>query len=226
MQAVRDGERDDTAILCRRGVRFLTASPADLAALRRAVQPVYGQLEHDRQARHYVQQIEAMRNGIPAEPAPGCADTPRLAGKTGPLDGVWQFTSTPADLRAAGAGQGEVVPVNYGTYTFVLDRGRFAFTQEETPVCIWGYGTFTVTGDRFEMLFTDGGGASYGGANKPGEFFTFRWSLYRGVMTLYPVKDAASPLPFLAKPWNRIGATPSRRFLSRRCPPPAGALTR
>jgi TRAP-type transport system periplasmic protein len=226
MQVVRDGERADTAILCRRGLRFLTASPADIAALRRAVQPVYGQLEHDRQARYYIQQIEAMRNGISAEPAPGCADTPRLAGKTGPLDGVWQFTSAPADLRAAGAGQGEVVPVNYGTYTFVLDRGRFAFTQEETPVCIWGYGTFTVRGDRFEMLFTDGGGASYGGANKPGEFMTFRWSLYRGVMTLYPVKDAASPVPFLAKPWNRIGATPSRRFLSRRCPPPAGALTR
>ena len=121
--------------------------------------------------------------------------------------------------------------MNSGAYTFVLDRGRFAFTQEaftqeKTPVCIWGYGTFTVTGDRFEMLFTDGGGKAYGGANKPGEFFAFRWSLYRGVMTLYPVKDAVSPVSFLVKPWNRIGATPSRRFLSRRCPPPAGALTR
>jgi hypothetical protein len=77
------------------------------------------------------------------------------------------------------------------------------------------------------VLFTDGGGiAPHANANKPGEFFTFRWSLYRGVMTLYPVKDAVSPQSFLAKPWNRIGATPSRRFLSRRCPPPAGAVPR
>ena len=225
-QAVRDGEQAEAAILCRRGLRFLTASPADLAALRQAVQPIYGQLEHDQQTRRYIQQIEAMRDGISAEPAPGCARTPRLAGETGPLDGVWQFTSTPTDLRAAGAGQGDVVPENYGTYTFVFDRGRFAFTQENKSACTWGYGTFTVNGDRFEELFTDGGGiAPHGAAIKPGEFFTFRWSLYRDVMTLYPVEDM-SPSPFLAKPWNRIGTTPSQRFLSRRCPPPAGTLPR
>jgi TRAP-type transport system periplasmic protein len=226
-QVVRDDERAQTAILCRRGLRFLTASPADLAALRRAVQPVNGQLERDRQTRHYIHQIEAMRKGISAEPAPGCAHTPRLAGKTSPLDGVWQFTSTPADLRAAGASQGDVVPENYGTYTFVVDRGRFAFTQEEWPSCTWGYGTFTVKGDRFEWQFTDGGGiAPDGAANKPGESYIFRWSLYRGVMALYPVKDAVSPPNFLAKSWNRISTMPSRRFLSRRCPPPAGALPR
>src|SRR5262249_33523177 len=43
-QGIRYVARVEAAILCRRGVRFLTASPADLAALRRAVQPVYGQL--------------------------------------------------------------------------------------------------------------------------------------------------------------------------------------
>jgi TRAP-type C4-dicarboxylate transport system substrate-binding protein len=226
-QLVRDDERAQTAILCRRGLRFLTASPADLAALRQAVQPVYGQLERDRQTRRYIHQIEVMRKGISAEPAPGCAHTPRLAGKTGPLDGVWQFTSTPTDLRTAGASQSDVVPENYGTYTFVLNRGRFAFTQEERPSCTWGYGTFTVKGDRFDLQFTDGGGiAPDGAADKPGEFFIFRWSLYRGVMTLYPVSGAVSPPNFLAKPWNRISATPSWRFLSSRCPPPVRALPR
>jgi TRAP-type C4-dicarboxylate transport system substrate-binding protein len=48
-QVVRDNEQTDTAILCRRGVRFLTATPADVAALRRAVRPVYHQLERDPQ---------------------------------------------------------------------------------------------------------------------------------------------------------------------------------
>jgi TRAP-type C4-dicarboxylate transport system substrate-binding protein len=224
---VRGNERTDTAILCRRGqLRFLTASPAEVAALRRAVQPVYGQLERDAQTRRYIRQIEAMRQGISPEPAPGCAQVPRLAGKAGPLDGVWQFTTTLADLRALpGVGQGDIVPENYGTYTFVIDRGRFAFTQENRQACTWAYGSLTVTGDRFEQLVTDSGGIAPNGAvNKPGELFTFRWSLYRGMLTLYPVKGAVSPNPSLGKPWPRISTAPSARFLSKRCPPPAGAL--
>jgi hypothetical protein len=73
-------------------------------------------------------------------------------------------------------------------------------------------------------LFTDGGGiAPDGAANKPGEFFTFRWSLYRGVLTVSPVEGASAP-NFLVKPWLRISTVPSRRFLSMRCPPPGRAL--
>ena len=223
----RGYERDETAILCRRGLlRFLTASPADLAALRRAVQPVYYQLQRDPQTGRYIREIEAMGEGVAAEPAPGCGHAARPAGKAGPLNGVWQFTTTLADLRALpGVSQGLIVAENYGTYTFVIDRGRFAFTQENRQACTWAYGTFTVTGDRFEWLFTDGGGiAPNGAADVPGEFFTFRWSLYRGMLTLYPVKGAVSPNPSLGKPWPRISTTPSARFLSKRCPPPAGAL--
>jgi hypothetical protein len=119
--------------------------------------------------------------------------------------------------------QGDIVPENYGTFTMVIDRGRFAVTQEDQQACTWGYGTFAVKGNEFEQLFTDGGGiAPDGAANKPGEFFTFRWSLYRGVLTLFPVQGAVSPTP--PKPWVRISTTPSARFLSPRCPPPAGAL--
>ena len=225
-QVVRDNEQTDTAILCRRGVRFLTATPADVAALRRAVRPVYHQLERDPQTRRYLQQIQAMRQEISPEPAPGCAQVPRLVGKAGPLDGVWQFTSTPADLRAIGTPQGDIVPENYGTYTIVIDRGRFAYTQEARRACTWGYGTFTVHGSHFEQLFADGGGIAPDDAvNKPGELFTFRWSLYRGVLTLSPVKDA-SPPNFLVKPWLKISTTPSARFLNSRCLPPAGALPR
>ena len=225
-QAVRDGEQTETAILCRRGLRFVTATAADLAALGRAVRPIYHELERDPQTRRRIKQIEAMRQEIPPEPTPGCAQIPRLAGKAGPLDGVWQFTSTSADLRAAGTPQSDIEPENYGTYTIVIDRGRFAFTQEDRQACTWGYGTFTVKGNEFDQLFTDGGGiAPDGAANKPGEFFSFRWSLYRGVLTLSPVQGA-SPPNFLAKPWLRVSTVPSPRFLSRRCLPPAGALPR
>jgi TRAP-type transport system periplasmic protein len=226
---VRGNERTDTEILCRRGLlRFLTASRADIAALRRAVRPVYNQLQRDPQTRRYIRQIEAMGKRISAEPAPSCAHVPRVAGKADPLDGVWQFTATAADSQAAqGASQGDVVPENYGTYTIVIDRGRFAFTQEDTQACTWGYGTITVKGYEFEWLFTDGGGiAPDDAANKPGEFFTFRWSLYRGVLMVYPVKGAVAPFNFRSKPWIRISTVPSARFLNRRCLPPAGALPR
>ena len=223
-KVVRANEGTDTAILCRRGqLRFLTASPAEVAALRRAVQPVYDQLERDPQTRRYIRQIEAMRQGISPEPAPGCAQTPLLAGKAGPLDGVWRYTDTAADLRAAGVSQGDIVPENYGTFTFVIDRGRFAVTQENAQACTWSYGTFTVRGDRFEQLATDSGGIAPDNANtKPGELFTFRWNRYRGVLTLSPVQGAVSPVP--PKPWVKISTTPSARFLSKRGPPPAGAL--
>jgi TRAP-type transport system periplasmic protein len=228
-KVVRGNERTDTAALCRRGLpRFLTASPADLAALRRAVQPVYDQLQRDPQTRDYIRQIEAMRKGIPPEPAPRCGHTAPLSVTAGPLDGVWQVTDTAAELRAAsGTAAGDVVPENYGGWTLVLDRGHFAVTQEDQQACTWGFGTFTVKGDRFEWLFTDGGGIAPDGAtNKPGEFFIFRWSVYRGVLSLSPVAGAVSPSNFRVKPWRRVSTTPSARFLSRRCLPPAGALPR
>ena len=225
----RGDERTDTATLCRRGrLRFLDASPADLTALRRAVQPVYAQLDRDPQTRSYIRQIEALRQAIPPEPAPGCGHTARLAGTAGRLDGVYQFTDTAAQLAAAsGPADDGVVPENYGAWTLVLDRGRFAFTQEDRPACTWGYGTFTVRGNKMEWLVTNGGGIAPDNAlNRPGESYLFGWSLYRGVLTLSPVKDAISPGNFRVKPWARVSSTPSARVLSKRCPPPAGALPR
>jgi TRAP-type C4-dicarboxylate transport system substrate-binding protein len=226
---VRGNERTDTAALCRAGkLRFLTASPADVTALRRAVQPVYDQLQRDPQTRGYLRHIEAMRKGIPPEPAPRCGPTARLSVTAGPLDGVWQVTDTAAELRAtSGTAQGDVVPENYGTWTLVLDRGHFAVTQADNTACTWGYGTFTVKGDRFEWLVTDGGGiAPTGATDKPGELWIYWWSLYRGVLSLSPVAGAVSPSPFRVKPWRRISPTPSARFLSTGCRPPAGALPR
>jgi hypothetical protein len=88
-----------------------------------------------------------------------------------------------------------------------------------------GYGTFTIKGNRIEWLFINGGGIAPDNANnKPGEFFTFGWSLYRGVLTLSPVPGAVSPSNFRVKPWAQISTAPTARFLTKRCLPPAGAL--
>ena len=78
-----------------------------------------------------------------------------------------------------------------------------------------------------EWLVANGGGIAPDNAtNKPGEDYLFGWSLYRGVLTLSPVKGAISPGNFRVKPWARVSTTPSMRLLSKRCLPPAGALPR
>ena len=89
-----------------------------------------------------------------------------------------------------------------------------------------GYGSVTVRGNTMEWLITNGGGAPSGSINMLGEDFVLGWSLYRGVLTLSPVKGAISPGNFRVKPWARVSSTPSARLLSKRCPPPAGALPR
>jgi hypothetical protein len=116
---------------------------------------------------------------------------------------------------------------NYGTWTYVFDRGRFAITQQFRNACTWGYGTFTVRRGEMAWTFTDGGGVAPTGAeNRPGEFFRFGWSRYRDTLTLTQVKGAISPANFRARPWHLLSASPSRRYLSTRCPPPAAALRR
>jgi hypothetical protein len=49
-------------------------------------------------------------------------------------------------------------------------------------------------------------------------------SAYRDTLTVTPVKGEISPVNFRAKPWRRLSTTPSERFFSKRCPPPAAAL--
>jgi TRAP-type C4-dicarboxylate transport system substrate-binding protein len=55
---------------CALGARFLNATPADLAALRRALSIVYQHLEADPQTRAFIQQIQRLKNATPAGPAP------------------------------------------------------------------------------------------------------------------------------------------------------------
>ncbi len=220
-------ERDDTASLCRsHRLRFLTATGAELVALRRAVQPMYDQLERSHQTSQQIAQIEAMRRAVAPEPAPSCVPAAPLAAKAGPLAGVYQFTSTIGDLRAAGAVPGDLVPENYGDWTIALKARRFAFAQDDRQACTWAYGTLKVDGDRLALSVTEGGGISPSGAlSQPGELYTYKWSLYRDRLTLRPVAGAISPPPTRAKPWRRVSTTASMRVFNKRCPPPANALT-
>jgi len=192
--------------LCRRRVSFVTASDIDLAALRRAVQPVYDKLQQDPQNKAAIEQIRAMRSALAAKPdAPMCATAASAASgahKATGIDGVYRTHTSASELRDAGAAADEVNPSNYGDYEMVLDRGRF--TQDQ-PDGNFGKGTYAIHGDTFTMTFESGSGPN---PNKPGEQFTYRWSLYRDELTLFAVKGKVSPAPLLAKPWRRIRNAP------------------
>jgi TRAP-type C4-dicarboxylate transport system substrate-binding protein len=65
---------------CAMGARFVNATPADLAALRRSLAVVYQHLETDPQTRTFIRQIQRLKNSAPAGPAPripaGCTRKP------------------------------------------------------------------------------------------------------------------------------------------------------
>jgi hypothetical protein len=144
------------------------------------------------------------------------------AGDQTRVDGVYRVTTDEKELAAVNA-PGES-PGNWGEWTLVLDRGRFAFVRENDRACTWAYGVDRVEGDAMDWTVADGGGLAPGNArNEPGDRYRFKWSRYRDVLSLRPVEGARAGY-FALKPWRRIAETPSGKNLGRRCPPPAAAL--
>lgn len=71
---LREQEHSALKSLCARGQRFAAASPAQLTALRKAVQPVYDQLSRDRRTKEYLDTITTLVRNVPAEPPLSCKD--------------------------------------------------------------------------------------------------------------------------------------------------------
>jgi TRAP-type C4-dicarboxylate transport system substrate-binding protein len=220
-----DGEVEGVAQLCRRGrLRFVSATSGDLAGLRSATAPVLTWLREDVVTSAALDRINELRATVTAEAAPSCAGVAGgpvthagPPGPRGPLDGTYVVDTT-------NGGDADLEEENYGHWVYVVDRGRFAFSQENGPACTWGYGTWKVHGATVEWLFTDGGGEAPNGAmNKPGERFVFGWSKFRDTLTLTGVPGEISPLNFDVEPWHRVGK-PDPRRLSTRCPPPSEAF--
>ena len=233
-------EAEATGILCRRGqLRLVRATGDDIASLRGASRPILAWLSQDPVTKDALSRIEAMRPKVAvaadAEPVPSCdgiapqaAPSAATAGAHGPLDGTWTMTTSAHELAATGGDAEEAAaPENFGDWVFLVDRGRFAFTQRNGEACTWGYGTWDVRGQQVEWRFIDGGGiAPTGAANKPGELFDYAWSLYRDTLTLAPVQNAVSPGNFLAQPWHRVSASVDTSRLFPRCGLPAAGVPR
>ena len=148
-------ERLATATECSQGrMRFVAASPADMAAMRRAAQPVYDGLERDPQTRRFVAEIERMRRqiGAPVSAVPRCshaAATRNAAART-PVDGAYEVTVRPGELPAATR-----VPEQYGRWQVVLDRGRFRLSEDSDGADWVADGHVRVSGETMTWTFDD-----------------------------------------------------------------------
>ncbi len=197
------------ASLCQGGTPIVSASPADLAGLRAAVQPVYTMLESNPSTKTYIDQITAMRQAVGG--APGGVSCPAHAVPAGqitttvtPLDGTWQMSFTRAEYVAAGASPGELLPSegNWGHFTFVFRRGHWrSFTPPSTTGST-ASGTYVVAGDKITLYVHDpnaGSGTELLGA--------YTWSVYKDTATFKKANPPGveEPTGMVVKPWRRTG---------------------
>jgi TRAP-type C4-dicarboxylate transport system substrate-binding protein len=199
--------REAAGILCQRGLRFVHASHQQLAALRRAVQPVYDQLERNAQTRSLLQRIQTMKHetaGTATPDAPACSPSDSASTAANqpatPLDGDYRTSFTQEELANSSLlhNQDEINDENWGDFTLTFERGRVTFTQRNNVASSSTSGTYTINGKTITLRFTEGVNA--------GETFAFRWSLYRDVLTFKRDPSlGVAPTPYLVKPWPRAG---------------------
>lgn len=187
-------EQDEALeVACGRGTLSLpSASDAQLAALRAAVEPVYAALESDPLTRELIAEIRKLRTGDAADAE--SIRCPESQAGASELEGVWESSVTREAMLADGASVAEAATYA-GPGTLDLADGRWTFDGDRTTVT----GTYVVTGNalRLTMLTCTANPCS------PGAVTDYTWSRYRDVLTLNrrPGRTA----------WPRLVAKPSRR---------------
>jgi hypothetical protein len=204
---------NDTAFvrdLCRRN-KVVTASPADLAGLRAAVQPVYRALEANPSTRAFIAQITSLRQAMGGSPdSLTCASTPDAAQGTTtaiPLEGTWQVSYTEQEFIAAGADETEIYlsEGNWGHFSLKLSRGHWWLrliggNPRVAPNYRSAYGTYSVTGDK--ILFHRHDHAYLGSDTQV--WGPYIWSVYRDTLTFRKAGAAPMPTDLVVKPWRKI----------------------
>jgi len=175
------------------------ATPAELAALARAAQPVVESLQRDAETRHFIAEIRRLSAELPPAPpitAPAsCLSSPRNARSSavsrppGFLDGTYRWVLTAASARASGQTPGPDLPL---VGTAVLRGGTWAFAGEDHDG-----GTFRAKGDRLVFDWPRIAGRLT---------FTFRRDR-DGTLHLKPVlpMDPGDQFVWSGAPWRRIG---------------------
>jgi TRAP-type C4-dicarboxylate transport system substrate-binding protein len=202
------------ADLCHRGIKIVFASPADLAGLRAAVQPVYRTLDSSPSTKAFIKEIAAMRQAAGDSPStvtcPAAAATGGTPSAAAMLQGTWQVAYTQSELAAAGAGPDELAPplANFGHFTLRLDRGRWQIRlvggdPQVLPSNKFYFGTYIVTGDKINFYRHD-----HDYPSSDTEIWgPYIWSVYRDTLTFKKdgwTGSTQGPTGLAVKPWSRI----------------------
>lgn len=159
LAAIRAREQTAAAVLCRRGLSFVVATPADISKLRDALAPVYRELEQDDQTRSFIARIRQLRQtrSDSAETLPSCP-TPESSASASIHNGVYTNTVTADDARRARIPAGDPFYRNLPIrQRLVLESGDFVkqdtFPDGHTEVG-WS-GTYSVYRDRIVFQGTE-----------------------------------------------------------------------
>jgi len=152
LTAIRSREQTAAAVLCRRGLSFVVATPADMSKLRDALAPVYRELEQDDQTRSFIARIRQLRQATSdsAETLPSCSTGESSASAAIP-NGVYTNTTTAADARRAQISAGDPLyrdlPIRH---RLVLESNNFVLhdTFPDGRSEIGWSGTYSVYRDR------------------------------------------------------------------------------
>jgi TRAP-type C4-dicarboxylate transport system substrate-binding protein len=183
--------------ICGRGTLALArASATDLAALRRAVQPVYAKLNKDSFTKDVIREITRLRAARPADVVE-CPAASR-AGAASRLEGGWQAASSREDLLAAGTPPNEAERQS-GVATLELHRGQWIARERHTGF-VWR-GPYAVKGDILYLTIAYCRGSKDVCFRGTAEY---KWSRYRDRLTLARLSGSPTYYGVLAKPLTRL----------------------
>ena len=187
---------------------LVTASAADRASLRRAVQPVYDELERDPETKEQIADIIRMRAGEPstASELPRClrAGGGRTEART--LEGRWKLTFTRSDLIAVsaaetgGAAVRPSIPKDLpakitAIVEFANGRYRAIFGGK-----VVAKGTYTVSGDVVSIVYD----LPVPAGVIAGHVYRQRWNVYRDTLAFSRFHDSDADFALLTNPLTRI----------------------
>jgi TRAP-type C4-dicarboxylate transport system substrate-binding protein len=190
-------ERNQLRALCRLGrLRLVAASAADRAALNRAVQPIYGQLERDSLTRDLIAAIRSLRASLPPAEPLRCAKV-RTGQTRSPLEGRWHVDLSAGELRALGVAPDEIAE-SRGAWTLVLGHGRWVATRQTPPGFLRG--TYTVSGRRFREIVDSCSSSTH---CTLGSLTEYTWSRYRDRLSFAKIPGRYGLTALASKPWTR-----------------------
>jgi TRAP-type C4-dicarboxylate transport system substrate-binding protein len=160
-------DAEAASAFCDRGDTVVLADDAQVAALERATEPVYAELERDEQTKDIIEAIRELKQDMPASAAApeGCkrAEGPDDGGSGSgaeetAISGVYRFSLDEGQLRAAGMTDAARIAENLGVITYTLNDGEACWQQRgPTPAATAdGCDPYEVDGDRFIINYPAG----------------------------------------------------------------------